>query len=91
MVDGGEHRALRKSLSNGPWTIGPLKRNWEPRFDELIELFARKMHEHAAAGRTVNVADKVALFALDIMSSVSFTDTFGCIESQSDVKNILEK
>jgi cytochrome P450 len=89
-MEAGEHRALRKSLSNGPWTIGPLKRNWEPRFDELIELFAKKMHEHAVAGRTVNVADKVALFALDIMSSVSFTDTFGCIESQSDVKNILE-
>jgi hypothetical protein len=89
MIDSTEHRTLRKALSNGPWTIGQLKRTWEPRFDDLIELFTRKMNEHASAGRTINIGDKVGEFALDIMSSVSFTDTFGCIENQRDVKNIL--
>lgn len=86
-----DHRALRKILSNGPWTVGSLKRTWEPRFDEHINLLKKKLDEHALAGHTVSIANKVGEFALDIMSMVSFSVPFGNVEAQRDVKNILPK
>ncbi|KAH7067132.1 cytochrome P450 monooxygenase-like protein [Paraphoma chrysanthemicola] len=88
-IDGREHKILRKALSNAPWTIGQLKNTWEPRFDNLINLFIAKMHEHATARRTICLADKVAEFAADIMSMVSFTEPFGSVKNQRDEKDIL--
>jgi hypothetical protein len=89
-LDGEEHRALRKALSNAPWTIGQLKNTWEQPFDAQVNLFTAKMTEHADAGRTVCLSDKVAEFAADIMSMVSFTEPFGCVERQEDVRGILK-
>lgn len=89
-LDGEEHRQLRKALSNAPWTIGQLKNTWEPRFDARIRLFVAKMNEHAEAGRTVCLSDKVAEFAADVMSMISFTVPFGCVERQEDVRDILK-
>lgn len=88
-LDGDHHRALRKALSNAPWTIGALKNTWESRFDHQVNLFVEKMHEHALAQRTVCLSDKVAEFAADIMSMISFTEPFGCVTNQRDVKDIL--
>lgn len=89
-LDGEEHRVLRKALANAPWTVGALKNTWEPRFDDQVNLFVEKMHEHAKAGRVVCLSDKVAEFAADIMSMVSFTTPFGCVERQEDVRDILK-
>ena len=89
-LDGEEHRVLRKALANAPWTVGALKNTWEPRFDDQVNLFVEKMHEHAEAGRAVCLSDKVAEFAADIMSMVSFTTPFGCVERQEDVRDILK-
>ena len=89
-LDGEEHRVLRKALANAPWTVGALKNTWEPRFDDQVSLFVEKMHEHAKAGRVVCLSDKVAEFAADIMSMVSFTAPFGCVERQEDVRDILK-
>lgn len=89
-LDGEEHRVLRKALANAPWTVGALKNTWEPRFDDQVSLFVEKMHEHAKAGRVVCLSDKVAEFAADIMSMVSFTTPFGCVERQEDVRDILK-
>jgi cytochrome P450 len=89
-LDGEEHRVLRKALSNAPWTIGQLKKIWEPQFDSQINLFISKMTSHAQASRTVCLSDKVAEFAADIMSMVSFTTPFGCVETQTDVRDILK-
>lgn len=88
-LDGDEHRALRKALSNAPWTIGQLKNAWESRFDDQINLFVEKMQEHAAAHRTICLSDKVAEFAADIMSMVSFTEPFGSVKNQRDEKDLL--
>lgn len=89
-LDGEEHRALRKALSNAPWTIGQLKNTWEQPFDAQVNLFTAKMTGHADAGCTVCLSDKVAEFAADIMSMVSFTEPFGCVERQEDVRGILK-
>lgn len=88
-LDGEEHRLLRKALSNAPWTIGQLKNTWEHRFDDQVSLFVEKMHEHASAKRTICLSDKVAEFAADIMSMISFTEPFGCVKNQRDEKDIL--
>lgn len=89
-LDGTVHRALRKALSNAPWTIGGLKNTWEARFDAQINLFISKMHDHAHANRIICLSDKVGEFAADIMSMVSFTTPFGCVERQEDVREILK-
>jgi hypothetical protein len=88
-LDGGQHKALRKALSNAPWTIGQLKNTWESRFDDQVRLFTSKMGEHAAAGHAVCISDKVAEFAADIMSMISFTEPFGCVQNQRDEKAVL--
>jgi hypothetical protein len=76
-------------LSNAPWTIGQLKNTWESRFDDQVNLFIEKMHEHAAAKRTLVLSDKVAEFAADIMSMISFGVPFGSVRNQRDEKDIL--
>ncbi|KAF2658321.1 cytochrome P450 [Lophiostoma macrostomum CBS 122681] len=88
-LDSEEHKALRKALNNAPWTIGQLKNTWEYRFDDQVKLFVQKMYEHAAAGRSLCLSDKVAEFAADIMSMISFTNPFGCVKNQRDEKDIL--
>jgi cytochrome P450 len=88
-LDGEQHRILRKALSNAPWTIGSLKKQWEARFDDHISLFMSKMREHAAAERNICLSDKCTEFAVDIMSMVSFTQPFGCVENQRDEKNMM--
>ncbi|KAF2876442.1 cytochrome P450 [Massariosphaeria phaeospora] len=88
-LDGDNHKALRKALSNAPWTIGQLKNTWESRFDDQVNLFIKRMNEHAAAKRLVCLSDKVAEFAADIMSMISFTEPFGCVDNQCDEKDIL--
>ncbi|KAF2106197.1 cytochrome P450 [Lophiotrema nucula] len=88
-LDGEQHKQLRKALSNAPWTIGGLKKEWESRFDDQVRLFTRKMSEHAEVQRKVCLSDKVAEFAADIMSMISFTEPFGCVENQKDEKDIL--
>jgi cytochrome P450 len=88
-LDGEEHRALRKALSNAPWSIGQLRNTWESRFDAQVSLFITKMREHAAAQRTVCLSDKVAEFAADIMSMISFGASFGSVANQRDEKDIL--
>lgn len=89
IVDGEEHRALRKALSNGPWIIGPLKNAWESRFDELITLFISKLHEHAEAKRIICLSDKMTEFAADILGMISFSEPFGSIKNQRDERGLI--
>ncbi|KAJ6193468.1 cytochrome P450 monooxygenase-like protein [Bipolaris maydis] len=89
IADGEEHRALRKALSNGPWTIGPLKNAWESRFDELVTLFITKLHEHAEAKRTICLSDKMTEFAVDILSMISFSEPFGSVKNQRDEREFI--
>ncbi|KAF2854574.1 cytochrome P450 monooxygenase-like protein [Plenodomus tracheiphilus IPT5] len=84
-----KHRALRKALSNAPWSIGQLRKAWEPQFNDQVSFFVTKMHEHAAAKRTICLSDKVAEFAADILSMISFTEPFGCVRNQRDEKGIM--
>ena len=59
-LDGEEHKQLRKALNNAPWASGQLKNTWEPRMDELVQLFVKRMTEKGKAGEVVCLSDKVA-------------------------------
>ncbi|KAK2735172.1 hypothetical protein FQN55_002262 [Onygenales sp. PD_40] len=89
-LDGDEHRDLRKALAGSPWSIGSLKNHWETRFDDQVQLLVRKLIEKAQTGESFVLSDKVAEFAADIMTMVSFTSPFGFVENGRDERLILQ-
>ncbi|PGH07083.1 hypothetical protein AJ79_06361 [Helicocarpus griseus UAMH5409] len=88
-LSGDEHRELRKALGGPAWTIGSLKNNWEERFDYQVQLLVEKLNEKARTKESVVLSDKVAEFAADIMTMVSFTDPFGFVKNGRDERRIL--
>ena len=88
-LSGDTHRDLRKALGGQQWSIGSLKNKWEPRVDDQVSLFVRKMTERVETHETVCISDKVAEFAADIMTMLSFTQPFGFVEKSRDERNIL--
>ncbi|KAL1639377.1 hypothetical protein SLS58_007958 [Diplodia intermedia] len=88
-LDGEEHRALRKALGGSQWTIGGLKNAWEPRIDELVQLFIRRLAERAEKNETVTISDKVAEFAADVMTMLSFGEPWGFVANSRDERNML--
>lgn len=56
----------------------------------LIELFTTKMAEFSARGETVDISDKVAQFAADVMTMVSFSEPWGFVQNSRDERNLLE-
>ncbi|ODH48046.1 hypothetical protein GX48_05811 [Paracoccidioides brasiliensis] len=89
-LDGDKHRELRKSLGGAPWTIGSLKNNWEPRFDDHVLLLCQKLKENADANEPVILCDRVAQFAADIVTMLLFTEPFGFVRNARDERRILE-
>ncbi|KAK8026351.1 cytochrome P450 monooxygenase-like protein [Apiospora marii] len=87
--DGEAHRRLRKALGGTQWSIGHLKKNWESRFDDQIRLFVDKMTELAEREEVVELSDKVAEFAADIMTMVSFTEPWGFVAKGRDERGLL--
>ncbi|KAJ0385842.1 hypothetical protein COL922a_005547 [Colletotrichum nupharicola] len=88
-LDGNVHKPLRKALGGPQWSIGGLKNNWEPRFDAHIQLFISRMSDFARNNEPVILSDKVAEFAADIMTMVSFTDPWGFVTNSRDERNML--
>ncbi|KAH8819387.1 cytochrome P450 monooxygenase [Xylogone sp. PMI_703] len=90
-LDGDTHKALRKALAGPrvPWSMGGLKNEWEDRIDDQVQLFVRKMRERAESKVDVCLSDKVAEFAADIMTMLSFTNPWGFVENSRDERNIL--
>ncbi|KAI8288094.1 hypothetical protein K4K60_011683 [Colletotrichum sp. SAR11_57] len=88
-LDGNVHKSLRKALGGPQWSIGSLKNNWEPRFDSHIQLFISRMSDFARNNEPVILSDKVAEFAADIMTMVSFTDPWGFVTNSRDERNML--
>ncbi|KAK8090472.1 cytochrome P450 monooxygenase [Apiospora hydei] len=87
--DGEAHRRLRKALGGTQWSIGYLKKNWESRIDDQVRLFVDKMTEFAERKEAVMLCDKVAEFAADIMTMVSFTEPWGFVKNSRDERGLL--
>ncbi|TDZ46115.1 Cytochrome P450 monooxygenase gsfF [Colletotrichum trifolii] len=88
-LDGNAHKALRKALGGPQWSVGGLKKNWEPRFDAHVQLFVERMTEFAERNEPVVLSDKTAEFAADIMTMVSFTEPWGFVHNSRDERNML--
>ncbi|OAL27054.1 hypothetical protein AYO20_09862 [Fonsecaea nubica] len=88
-LDGEEHKNLRKALGGQQWTIGFLKNKWEPRLDDLVSLFISRMSEKAQAKEKVLMSERVAEFAADVMTMLSFSEPWGFVKNSRDERGIL--
>ncbi|KAK8903729.1 hypothetical protein QC760_008191 [Botrytis cinerea] len=84
-----EHTPMRKALGAAPWAIGDLRKDWEKSMDDQILLFTKVMTEKANAGETVDLSDKVAEFAADIMTVFSFGQAWGFVKNSRDERGLL--
>ncbi|TGO53175.1 hypothetical protein BCON_0128g00020 [Botryotinia convoluta] len=84
-----EHTPLRKALGAAPWAIGELRKDWEKGMDDQILLFTKVMTEKANAGETVDLSDKVAEFAADIMTVFLFGQPWGFVKNSRDERDLL--
>lgn len=89
-IDADEHKTLRKALGGPHWSFGALRRVWEPRIDDLINLFASKMEEAAERNEPVILCDRVAQFAADVMTMVCFSQRWGFVENGRDERGMLQ-
>lgn len=87
-LDPERHRQLRKALGGPHWSIGALKKNWEGRIDEHILLLVEKLQEKE--GEEVLISDKLAGFAADIMTILSFSKPWGFVQNDRDERGFLE-
>ncbi|KAK4168156.1 Pisatin demethylase [Cladorrhinum sp. PSN259] len=90
LLSGDEHRELRKALGGAQWGFTHLKTVWEPRIDDLLRLFTRRMTEFAEKGEVINLGDKVAQFAGDVMTMVAFNEPWGFVDTSTDRRRILQ-
>ncbi|KAF7914933.1 hypothetical protein EAE99_010354 [Botrytis elliptica] len=84
-----EHVPLRKALGAAPWAIGDVRKDWERSMDDQILLFTKIMAEKAKAGETVDLCDKLAEFAADIMTIFSFNQPWGFVKASRDERGLL--
>lgn len=69
IVDGEEHRALRKALGGAQWGVGALRGVWEEGIDGLVGGFCERMKGFAERGERVVLCDKVAGFGMVFLFS----------------------
>lgn len=90
-LDGEAHRELRKVLGGPQWSIGALKNHWEDRIDDRISVFVRNMGAKAEKQEKVVLSQKVAEFAADIMSMLTFGEPWGFLKNDRDERNLLKE
>ncbi|KAI6267967.1 hypothetical protein MCOR27_010367 [Pyricularia oryzae] len=90
-LDGDQHKELRKAIGGPHYTIGTLKNHWEPRFDDLILTALEKWTEKSERGETIQLCDKVAEFAADVMTMVSFSEPWGFVRNDRDERELLKR
>lgn len=89
VTDSQEHKELRKAVGGAPWGVGLIKKNWEPRVDDLVRMFLSNMRERAAAGEPVILSDKVAEFAADVLTTIVFTKPWGFLANDRDERGLI--
>lgn len=89
VLDGQEHKALRKALGGGVWAIGSLKKNWEARLDGIIRNFKENQVQAEKRGETVVLSNKVAEFAADVLTMVLFSTPWGFVRNNRDERGML--
>jgi cytochrome P450 len=89
ITDSQEHKELRKAVGGTSWGVGLLKKNWEARVDNLIQMFHSNNLRRAHAGEPVILSDKVAEFAADVLTTIVFTEPWGFLANDRDERGLI--
>ncbi|KAK3998181.1 Pisatin demethylase [Cladorrhinum sp. PSN332] len=71
ILNGEEHRVLRKALGGAQWGLGAVK-------------------TLSAKGEPINMADKLAQSAADVMTMVSFSEPWGFVGNSRDERQLIQ-
>lgn len=72
------------------WSIGSLKKNWEPRIDTLLSLLTTKLAATAGQGEPVPLSDRLPEFAADVLTLVAFSEAWGFVRNGRDEGQLLQ-
>ncbi|KAJ6005490.1 hypothetical protein N7451_003434 [Penicillium sp. IBT 35674x] len=61
----------------------------EPYIDSVLETFKIRFDELSATGGTVQFQDWFSFFAFDVLGEVTFSKSFGFVESGTDIRNAI--
>lgn len=73
-----KHRLMRRALSAA--FSAQAMTNQQPLIQTYINLFIQRMHENAAAGKTLNMVHWFNWTTFDIIGDLAFGEPFGCLE-----------
>lgn len=87
--DEERHKAIKRPVANA-YSLSSLK-ELEPMNDECSAIFLEKMGEYAdgKANGVVDLGVWVHWYAFDVISSITFSNRLGFMESETDVNNII--
>lgn len=87
--DEERHKAIKRPVANA-YSLSSLK-ELEPMNDDCSSIFLRKMGEYADGknGGVVDMGVWVHWYAFDVISSITFSNRLGFMETETDVNNII--
>ncbi|KAK4175766.1 putative cytochrome P450 E-class, group I [Triangularia setosa] len=88
-ISGDDHKALRKSLGGSQWSVSYLKNEQEPRIDNLVSSLVAQLSDLSPNDAVVSIDDKLAQFAADVMTLLTFGKPWGFIAHDRDEKRLL--
>lgn len=80
-----EHRELRSATAS-VYSMSNLK-NYEPHVDECSEIFLGLLEK--TQGQTVDIAEYLHFYALDVIAAITFQNRLGYLESQQDLLGLV--
>ncbi|KAK0736206.1 cytochrome P450 [Apiosordaria backusii] len=87
-ISADDHKALRKSLGGSQWSFSYLKNEQESRIDNLVTLLVTQL-SNLNPQHVVKIDDKLAQFAADVMTLLTFGKPWGFIAHDRDEKRLL--
>ena len=88
--DEERHKAIKRPVANA-YSLSSLK-ELEPMNDECSAIFLHKLGEYADGKdhRVLDLGVWLHWYAFDVISSITFSNRLGFMESETDVNNIIE-
>ncbi|KAJ5929145.1 hypothetical protein N7454_006993 [Penicillium verhagenii] len=86
-LDPTRHIQKTRSLSAG-FSLTNITKT-EPYIDSVLKLFKTRFDELSDTGSTVQFQDWFSFFAFDVLGEVTFSKSFGFVESGTDIRNAI--
>jgi cytochrome P450 len=78
-ADREQHSLLRRQLAHG--FSERAMRAQEPIFREYVDLLMRRLEEHAAGGKPIDMTAWFNFTTFDVIGNLAFGSDFGCLEN----------